>query len=234
MDGTASESPAPAPSPAPGSRRPGGRTARTRTAVLEATLAELVETGYPDTRIERIAARAGVAATTVYRRWGTLENIVIDLADELAVTVSLGESSDLEDDLRTVARAVVALNRDPAHRAWLQVMVSAAVRSPQARTALSSVLAHRRDLTSVAVRAAVARGEVPADTDPHEVIRATVAPLYLRMYINGEPVDTADADRAAAAAALAARAGLYVLPPRPEAARAETGTDTDTGAGAGD
>ncbi|MGW4894384.1 TetR/AcrR family transcriptional regulator [Kitasatospora sp. NPDC004240] len=209
MDSTAQ----PPASPAPGSRRPGGRTARTRTTVLEATLAELVETGYADTRIDRIAARAGVAATTVYRRWGTLEAIVVDLADELAVTISLGESAGLEEDLRTIARAVVALNEDPTHKAWLQVMVSAAIRSPEARTALSSVLAHRRDITSVAVRAAIARGEVPPDTDPHEVIRATVAPLYLRVYINGEPVGTADADRAAAAAALAARAGLYVLPP---------------------
>ncbi|WP_354637639.1 TetR/AcrR family transcriptional regulator [Kitasatospora camelliae] len=229
MDGTASPAlpdppspagPPPGPaadhaagSPAPGTRRPGGRTARTRSAVLEATLAELVETGYADTRIDRIAARAGVAATTVYRRWGNLEGIVVDLADELAVTISLGGSAGLEEDLRTVARAVVALHGDPAHRAWLQVMVSAAVRSPEARDALSSVLAHRRDITSVAVREAVARGEVPAGTDPHEVIRATVAPLYLRMYITGEPVGPADADRAAAAAALAARAGLYVLPP---------------------
>ncbi|MFD0275176.1 TetR/AcrR family transcriptional regulator [Kitasatospora sp. NPDC127111] len=209
MDGTTQQPP----SPAPGSRRPGGRTARTRTAVLEATLAELVETGYADTRVDRIAARANVAATTIYRRWGSLENIVVDLADELAVTISLGESASLEDDLRTVARAVVTLNEDPAHRAWLQAMISAAIRSPSARTALSSVLAHRRDLASVAVRDAIARGEVPADTDPHEVIRATVAPLYLRMYVNGEPVGPADADRAAAAATLAARAGLYVLPP---------------------
>ncbi|MEU6235906.1 TetR/AcrR family transcriptional regulator [Kitasatospora sp. NPDC047058] len=198
---------------APGSRRPGGRTARTRTAVLEATLAELVENGYADTRVDRIATRANIAATTIYRRWGSLENIVVDLADELAVTIGLGESASLEDDLRTVARAVVTLNEDPAHRAWLQAMVSAATRSPSARTALSSVLAHRRDICSVAVRDAIARGEVPAGTDPHEVIRATVAPLYLRMYINGEPVGPADADRAATAATLAARAGLYVLPP---------------------
>ncbi|MFG2823726.1 TetR/AcrR family transcriptional regulator [Kitasatospora sp. NPDC048365] len=197
--------------PAPGTQRPGGRTARTRTSVLEAALAELVESGYGATRIERIAARAGVAATTVYRRWGSLENIVVDLADELAVSITLGDTGSLEDDLRTVARAVVRLNGDPAHRAWLEAMVAAAPGSPKAREALASVLARRRDVTATAVHAAVARGEVPPGTDGHEVIRATVAPLYLRMYITSEPVGPAEADRAAAAAALAARAGLYVL-----------------------
>ncbi|MFB7947502.1 TetR/AcrR family transcriptional regulator [Kitasatospora phosalacinea] len=197
------------PEPAPGTRRPGGRTARTRASVLEAALAELVEHGYADTRIDRIAGRAGVAATTVYRRWGSLENIVVDLADHLAVSITLRADVALEEHLRTVARAVVALHGDPAHRAWLRAMVSAAAGSPKAQEALSAVLANRREITSVAVTEAVARGEVPPGTDPHEVIRATVAPLYLRMYITGEPVGPAEADRAAAAAALAARAGLY-------------------------
>ncbi|RKE23312.1 TetR/AcrR family transcriptional regulator [Streptomyces sp. TLI_171] len=196
--------------PAPGTQRPGGRTARTRASVLEAALAELVEHGYADTRIDRIADRAGVAATTVYRRWGSLENIVVDLADHLAVSISLGAAATLEEDLRAVARAVVALHGDPAHRAWLRAMVSAAAGSAKAQGALADVLAHRRELTSVAVAEALARGEVPSGTDPHEVIRATVAPLYLRMYITGEPVGEPEADRAAAAAALAARAGLYV------------------------
>jgi len=197
--------------PAPGTRRPGGRTARTRVSVLEAALAELVEHGYADTRIDRIADRAKVAATTVYRRWGTLENIVVDLADHLAVSVTLGAGPTLEADLRTVARAVVALYGDPAHRAWQCAMVSAAAASPKARRALSEVLAKRRESTAVAVTEAIARGEVPPGTDGHEVIRATVAPLYLRMYVTAEPVGEAEADRAAAAAALAARAGLYVV-----------------------
>ncbi|GLW71576.1 transcriptional regulator [Kitasatospora phosalacinea] len=200
-----------APEPAPGTRRPGGRTARTRASVLEAALAELVEHGYAETRIDRIATRAGVAATTVYRRWGSLENIVVDLADHLAVTVTLGAGPSLEDDLRTIARAVVTLHGDPAHRAWLRAMVSAAAGSPKAQQALSAVLAGRRELTSVAVTEAIARGEVPPGTDPHEVVRATVAPLYLRMHVTGEPVGPAEADRAAAAAATAARAGVYVL-----------------------
>lgn len=199
----------------PGTRRPGGRTARTRASVLEAALAELVEHGYADTRIDRIACRAGVAATTVYRRWGSLENIVVDLAghltDHVAATIVPGGAGSLDDHLRTVARAVLTLHDDPAHRAWLHAMVSASAGSPKARQVLSEALSQRRDITSTAVVEALARGEIPAGTDPHEVIRATVAPLYLRMCITGEPVDEAVADRAAAAAALAARAGLYVL-----------------------
>src|SRR5262249_28077390 len=42
----------------PGTRRPGGRTARTRAAVLQAVIGELVENGYAGTTVERVAAGA--------------------------------------------------------------------------------------------------------------------------------------------------------------------------------
>ncbi|MFL6052633.1 MAG: TetR-like C-terminal domain-containing protein [Actinoallomurus sp.] len=45
---------------------------------------------------------------------------------------------------------------------------------------------------------AVARGQLPAGTDPVEVVRAAVAPLYYRLFISREPVDAAVAARAGA------------------------------------
>ncbi|WP_344274577.1 TetR/AcrR family transcriptional regulator C-terminal ligand-binding domain-containing protein, partial [Actinomadura napierensis] len=47
-------------------------------------------------------------------------------------------------------------------------------------------------------------------TDPAEVVRLAVAPLYYRLFVSGEPVDAAAARRAASAACAAARAGLLV------------------------
>ena len=52
----------------PGSLRPGGRTARTRAAVMRAVVGELIDKGYAGTTVERVAARAGIAKTTIYRR----------------------------------------------------------------------------------------------------------------------------------------------------------------------
>ena len=51
--------------------RPGGRTARTTTAVLAAAIEELSVHDYADISVESIAARAGVLKTSVYRRWGS-------------------------------------------------------------------------------------------------------------------------------------------------------------------
>ena len=64
------------PSPSVGTRRPGGRSARVRSAVLAATLEVLVETGYDGMTVDAVAARAGVHKTTVYRRWPTKAALV--------------------------------------------------------------------------------------------------------------------------------------------------------------
>jgi hypothetical protein len=90
----------------------------------------------------------------------------------------------------------------------MDVMVGAAIRSPRARRTPASAIEHRRTVTAQVVERAVARGEVPPDTDTHEVIRTALAPLYLRMYITDEAIDDHLADQAAAVAALAARQGL--------------------------
>ncbi|GAB3669483.1 TetR/AcrR family transcriptional regulator [Actinocorallia lasiicapitis] len=195
----------------PGSVRPGGRTARTRRLVLEAALAEVGEHGYAGVSIERIARRAGVAPSTVYRRWRTIENVILDIAEKITSEhMEPVECDDLEGDLRQLVRGIVALYRVQLHRSWMDVMVASAVRDERARIALHETLMSRIAVTSTMVERAVLRGEVPPETDAFEVIRMAAAPLYYRMYITCEELTEEIADRCAATAALAARSGLLV------------------------
>ena len=58
-----------------------------------------------------------------------------------------------------------------------------------------------------AISAVRARGELPADTDPAELVRTLLAPIYLRLLVTGEPIDRTTADNAAKVTLAAARAG---------------------------
>ena len=60
------------------------------------------------------------------------------------------------------------------------------------------------------VQRAVYRGQLPAGTDPVEVVKHVGAPLYYRLLVLDEAPTEAAADLAAAAAAAAARAGVFV------------------------
>jgi AcrR family transcriptional regulator len=195
----------------PGTLRPGGRTARVREAVLAAVHDELAQTRYGEMTVEQVAQRAGVAKTTVYRRWGSTEGLVLDLLRDLSNTrIPVPDTGDLAADLQALARGIVAIYRDPATYALIGTVVAAAVSVPEARQTLTEFFAGRTAQTAIIAERAVSRGELPPGTDTVEVIRLMAAPFYYRMFITGEPVDDDVADRAAAAAVTAAKAGLLV------------------------
>ncbi|MEV5708930.1 TetR/AcrR family transcriptional regulator [Actinoallomurus sp. NPDC052274] len=188
-------------------RRPGGRSARVRAAVRAATLSELADKGYTALTVEGIAARSGVHKTTVYRRWGGVEGLIADaleMASEEPWPVP--DTGSVEDDLRVLARLVVTGFTDPDEGPVSTAFIAAAVQNSAAAVALRRFFASRHDQAAPIVTRAVARGELPHGTDPVEVVRATVAPIYYRLFVSREPVDAAVADRAAGAALAAARA----------------------------
>jgi len=190
--------------------RPGGRTARTRAAVRDATNAELAEHGYAGLTIEAVAARSGVHKTTLYRRWGGVDGLIADalaLADE--DDWQPPDTGSFDRDLLELTREVLATFADPTTAAAPTAFVAAAFQSPSAATALHAFYAERHRRSAVLVDRAVTRGEVPAGTDAVAVVTAAVAPIYYRVLLAGEPPTDDMAARSARAVAHAARAGTY-------------------------
>ncbi|MEV5517852.1 TetR/AcrR family transcriptional regulator [Streptomyces flaveolus] len=194
----------------PGTVRPGGRTARVRSAVLRAAGDALAEHGLAGLDLADVARRAEVGRTTVYRRWGTPANLVADLLSDMAEqSLPRTDTGSLTDDLRANARLVQRTLADARQGALFKAVIAAATCDGQAAAALRRFYDTRVSEWEPCVRQAVERGELPEGTDTHEVIRAVSAPLYYRLLTTGEPLDEAAADRAADAAVAAARAGVF-------------------------
>ena len=174
---------------------------------MQAAISELAESGYAGTTVERIAARAGVAKTTIYRRWGGLNGLLADLMAQYAAReIPVPDTGDFDSDLRAVARAVVASLQHPAIRAAFGSIVAAAIQDQAAREVLSRFIAARTALMAVIVRRALQRGALPDGTDATEVLQIVTAQVYYRRA--GKQPSHAIADWAAATAAAAARAGV--------------------------
>ncbi|MBO3732400.1 TetR/AcrR family transcriptional regulator [Glycomyces niveus] len=196
--------------PDPGTVRPGGRTAKTREAVLRAAGDALAEDGFDRLDLAEIARRAGVGKTTAYRRWGTVPGLVADLLTEMAAeSLPRTETGTLLGDLTAQARLVQSTLSDPRQGPLFKALITAAACDAQTADALHRFYRTRTDEWAPCVTAAIERGEVPAGTDPHEVIRAVSAPLYYRLLVDGGPIDQPTADRAARAAHTAAKAGAF-------------------------
>ncbi|MEV8309351.1 TetR/AcrR family transcriptional regulator [Streptomyces flavidovirens] len=194
----------------PGTVRPGGRTAKVRAAVLEATQEVLVEGGFHGLNLDRVAARAGVGKTTVYRRWGSAAALVADLLRDMAEqSLPAADTGSLEGDLLANAHLVRQTLTDPRMGPVFQAVIAAAACDKECATALNGFYATRIREWVPCVERAAGRGEVPAGTDAGEVVRAVSAPLYYRFAVSREPLGEADAVRAAGAAVAAAKAGSF-------------------------
>ncbi|MFE0762927.1 TetR/AcrR family transcriptional regulator [Streptomyces smyrnaeus] len=194
----------------PGTVRPGGRTARVREAVLRAAGDALAEHGFAHLDLAEVARRAQVGKTTVYRRWGTVTALLADLLDDMAEqSEPRTETGTLLDDLSANAALVCRTLTDPRQGALFKAVIAAATCDTTAAEALHRFYAARVAEWAPCVRQAADRGEVPANTDPEQVIRAVSAPLYYQLLTTGAPLDRAAAERAARSAYAAACAGVF-------------------------
>ncbi|GAA1375864.1 TetR/AcrR family transcriptional regulator [Streptomyces beijiangensis] len=194
----------------PGTVRPGGRTARVRASVLQATGDAIAEHGLIGLDLADVAARAEVGKTTVYRRWSSTYGLIADLIASMAEDSSpRTDTGSLEGDLKANARLVATTLADPRQGPVFKAVIAAATCDDRTAEALRRFYDVRIAEWAPCVTQAVARGDLPAGTDAREVIAAVSAPLYYRLLASGAPLDEAAADRAAEAAIVAARAGVY-------------------------
>ena len=187
------------------SRRPGGRTARVRADVLAAVNALLTEQGYDALSIEDVADRSGVHRTTIYRRWGSVAMLLVDL-------LQLGTEDDWRPpDTGSLAGDLTAINRELYEALTVEpslttAVIAASFRTPEAAEALSRFWADRYRRSEAVVRRAVERGDIPASTDAQQLLVSATGPLFHQRVLLRRPITPADAD-AYAHAALAGVAG---------------------------
>ena len=176
----------------PGVKRTGGRSARVRKAVLDAALALMLERGYDGLSVAEVAQAAGVAETTVYRRWPTKAELAAAAIGELAAAENpLPDTGSLEGDLTTLLTQIVELLRRPDIERVARASVALSSDDPdQAQARMAFYRMRTAGSAQVAVRA-IERGALPAGTDPEAVIEQLVAPAYLRLLLTGGPLDDA-------------------------------------------
>lgn len=182
--------------------RPGGRTARVRTAVLDAVAAELCDHGFDGLTVDGVATRAGVHRATVYRRWRDVGGLLSDtLAAARQVPWEPPDTGTLEADL-------VAINRE-LHTALsggspiTLALIGTSFRSAEAAGALREFWADRLRRGGAVVRRAVLRGEIRDGVDPDQVIVAATAPLYHGIVLVRDVMSPATAEEYARIAARA-------------------------------
>ncbi len=135
--------------------------------------------------LPEIAARAGVASSSLYRRWGTRENLVAEaLLERSEVEIPVPDTGTIRTDLIAFAthlarflssRRGKAVVRAMAVLEWSEELDAARASFWEERFALAATMVHR----------AIERGELDPTIDVRLVLETVIAPVHLRASLLG-------------------------------------------------
>lgn len=161
-----------------------------RAAVLQAFTDLTAERGYGNFAVSEVATSAGVADSSIYRRWKSLDELAMDVAvDWLTVRSPIPDTGSLEGDLRAYAAKAAQDVSGPDGPALLRVVIAL---SGGGETTRDRFLAGRADQVQEMLDRAKKRGEDPPDV--LEVVDVILAPMYLRVLFGAGPLTPEYAD----------------------------------------
>ncbi|MFB9832067.1 TetR/AcrR family transcriptional regulator [Actinoallomurus acaciae] len=166
-------------------RRPGGRSARVGAAVHRAALDLMAERGYGTFTVGDVASRAGVADTSVYRRWGTLEALLVDVAITwLTAQSPIPDTGSLDGDLRAYAAGVARDLAGPDALAILRLIIALDAAGPDGVQARGEFFAERSRQIQDMLDRARTRGERPPEV--LDILDHILAPMYIRVLFGAD------------------------------------------------
>lgn len=155
--------------------------------LLDATLALLADGGYGALTMEAVAARAGVGKATLYRRWSSKEQLVVDALATLSEPQERAAGAGVRDQLVGLLEAIRRKQGSRAGQIFPR-LVSEAVDNPELmRRYREQVLEPRRRRFRAALELGVEQGLVRADVDLEHAVDLLVGPMVYRNLIRNDP-----------------------------------------------
>lgn len=163
------------------------RVTKSRARVLETAVAILREEGLAGLTIEAVAARSGVAKTTIYRQFSDREELHIAAVQSVACAPELPFTDDLIGDVTAYCCGLNSLLREGVAGAVLPTAMDGAERSESLAALIHEFGVQRRFGLTSRLRAAQKAGTLNSDADVDLLISQLVGPLFFRRFISRQP-----------------------------------------------
>lgn len=168
--------------------RPGGRTARVRAAVLDAA-DRFLACGREPVTVRMLAERSGVSEPTIYRRWRTAENVLVDAAVRTLTEQSPAPATgDLRADLIEWASSLERSIATASGHRFLAVLIRARTSEPDSTGLLAPFMEARVDQ----LQALLGAGDAAPSLTVGRLLDHVLAPLYVRQLLGYTSTATAE------------------------------------------
>lgn len=145
--------------------------------MLDACIEALLDVGVEGVTLEDVAARSGVAKTTIYRHFGTKQALIAEAAACCVLEHPTPDTGNLQDDLIDLF--------DRYHRAedaehvpnLLPMLIDAGLRDPVLHELVREIIEQRRRPLHTVLQLAQLRGEIGADLDLDAALAVIIGPF---------------------------------------------------------
>jgi AcrR family transcriptional regulator len=167
-----------------------------RDGVIRAAILRLLaDVGYSALTMDAVASEAGVGKATIYRRWRTKQDLVVDTISDLnRAEATPPDTGSLEGDLRAMLRSLVSVITGPTGAATLSLLSTVPHQPALAAAFRNGPLAVWRHTFEQIWARGEQRGEIRPGVAGSIAAETTSALLVQRWLLTGEPVDDAFAD----------------------------------------
>ena len=167
-----------------------------RDSVIRAAILRLLaEVGYGALTMDAVAAEAGVGKATIYRRWRTKHDLVVDTISDINRAIAVPpDTGSVERDARALMDLVVTTVQSPAGAAIRSLLPAMQYQPALVEAFRNGPLGVWRAAFAAMWARAEERGEVRPGMDRSVTAEAISALLVQRWLLTGEPLDTAYVD----------------------------------------
>lgn len=172
------------------------RDASRDAALRQAAMEVLAQVGYRALTMDAVAAHARAGKATIYRRWDSKLDLVIDTCNQLVQrSIAEPDQGSVRADLGEFLRSFASFLTGPMGKA-AQALVGELPHEPELAAAFrQSFLLPQRDTVHRIIERGVARGEIRSDVPIDTVVELTGAGLIYRLMLTDEPLDNGFVDR---------------------------------------
>ncbi|HXA46836.1 MAG TPA: TetR/AcrR family transcriptional regulator [Burkholderiaceae bacterium] len=171
------------------------RSADSRDSILKATNQLLEEVGFSQLTIEGIAARAGVAKTTIYRWWSSKGSIAIEaFLESTEPRISFPETKSAVADIREQVKTLAGVYQTQTGKIITELIAMGQDNPDTLRLFIDGYVTPRRTAAKAVLQRAVKLGEIRVDVDLDVLVDALYGPIFHRLLLGHARLDAAFAE----------------------------------------
>ncbi len=156
------------------------RIERSRSRLIEAATDLLVEAGPQAVTVDAVAERSGVAKSTLYRHWDSIESLLVDtFRCAIPAAVPIEPAATFEESLRQQVLGIAHTLADPK---WLRILPSFLAlreRYPEIKQLTEKDRSEKATSIEAVLELGVAEGRIPDGLDPQLVANTLAGPMVL-------------------------------------------------------